>query len=167
MDILTETQNLWERFQRGGAFRVYLSHRLRLVLPALVIFLAYSVAVTAGTVITLGGTRSFLVLVGLLSAPVILISNLYILVFVFLLWVENRAIAHATHHVPRTAKEDVLVTHKSVGAVVKQFPLWAQAAGAALLAVPLVFLWQLTPWTAFLMLLLVLAVPAGYAALDR
>ena len=167
MDILTETQNLWERFQRGGAFRVYLSQRLRLVLPALVIFLAYSVAATAGTVIALGGTRSFLVLVGLLSAPVILIGNLYILVFVFLLWVENRAIAHATHHVPKTAKEDVLATHKSVGAVVKQFPLWAQAVGAAILVVPLVFLWHLTPWTAFLMLLLVLAVPAGYAALDR
>src|SRR6185503_7232105 len=108
MDILTETQNLWQRFQRGGGFRGYVRERLIIVVPALVIFLAYSVATTAGTVITLGGTRSFLVLVGLITAPFILIGSLYFLILVFFLWLENRAIAHATHHIPPTAKQDVL-----------------------------------------------------------
>jgi hypothetical protein len=167
MDILTETQNLVQRFQRGGAFRVYLRERLLLVIPALLIFLLYSLATTAGTVIALGGTRSFLVFVGLVSAPLILLGSLYALVFVFLLWVENRAIAQATHHVPATVKADLRATPGTLGAVVKPFPLVAKALGAAFLLVPLAFLWHLSPWTAILMVLLVLAVPASFAALDR
>ena len=86
MDILTETQNLWQRFQQGGGFRSYLRERLILVVPALSIFLLFSVATTAGTVITLGGTRSILVLFGLLSAPVILIGSFYTQAIVFFLW---------------------------------------------------------------------------------
>ena len=167
MDILTETQNLWQRFQRGGAFRVYLRDRVHLVIPALVIFVAYSVATTAGTVITLGGTRSILVLVGLLSAPVVLLGSLYFQIFVFMLWLENRAIAHATHHVPRSAKQDLAATPATLGAVVKPFPLVVQVIGAAFLLVPLAFLAQLSTGIALLMLVLILAVPAGYAALDR
>jgi len=167
MDILTETQNLWQRFQRGGGFRGYVRERLIIVVPALVIFLAYSVATTAGTVITLGGTRSFLVLVGLITAPFILIGSLYFLILVFFLWLENRAIAHATHHIPPTAKQDVLATPAGLGAVVKQFPMAVQAIGAAFLLVPLAFLYSLSPGIAFLMLALVLATPAAFAAIDR
>ena len=167
MDILSETQNLVQRFQQGGAFRVYLKERLLIIIPSLVIFLIYSLATTAGMVITLGGTRSFLVFVGLVGAPIVLLATLYVQLFVFFLWVENRAIAHATHHIPRTAKEDVLATPGKLGAVVKTFPPLVLAIGAALLLVPLAFLYALSAWIAFLMLLLVLAVPATYSALDR
>ena len=90
MDILTETQNLWQRFQRGGAFGIYLRDRTHLVVPVLVVFLAYSVATAAGTVITFGGTRSILVLVGLLGAPFVLIGSYYVQAIVFLFWLENR-----------------------------------------------------------------------------
>src|SRR5215213_7879483 len=102
MDILTETQNLSQRFQHGGAFKHYLRERLILVVPALVIFLAFSVATAAGTVIYLGGTRSFLVLVGMLLAPVVLLSTLFVQIFIFFQWLENRAIAQATRHAART-----------------------------------------------------------------
>ena len=167
LDILTETQNLWQRFQHGGAFRAYLRHRMHLVIPSLIVFVAYSVVTTAGTVIALGGTRSFLVLVGLLSAPVVLVGSLYFQIFVFLLWVENRAIAHATRHVPHTVKRDVAATASTLGAVFKQFPLWAQAVIGAFLLVPLAFVAYLSPAIALLMIVLLVAVPAGYAALDR
>ena len=167
MDILTETQNLWQRFQRGGAFRIYLRDRMHFVVPALVIFLAFSVATTAGTVITLGGTRSILVLVGLLTAPFILLGSLYVQAIVFFLWLENRAIARATHHIPPTSKLELIETFKGLWAVVRTFPIAVQAAGAALLLVPLVFLWSLSPGVALFMLALVLATPAAYALLDR
>ena len=167
MDILTETQNLVQRFQQGGAFRVYLRERLLVIIPALAIFLLYSVATTAGMVITLGGTRSFLVFVGLIGAPVVLLGSLYFLVLVFLLWLENRAIAHATNRIPKTAKEDVIATPATLRAAVKGFPPLVLAIGAAFLLVPLAFLYSLSPWTAFLMLVLILGLPAGYAALDR
>jgi hypothetical protein len=167
MDILAETQNLWQRFQRGGAFRSYIRHRLHLVIPALMVFVAYSVVGTAATVITLGGTRSFLVLVGLLGAPVVLLGSLYFQIFVFLLWIENRAIAHATRHVPRTVKRDVAATASALGAVFKQFPVVVQAIIGAFLLVPLGFVAYLSPAIALLMIALLVAVPAGYAALDR
>lgn len=167
MDIVTETQNLWQRFQRGGAFRTYLRHRLHLVIPALIVFVAYSVVTTAATVITLAGSRSILVLVGLFSAPVILLVGLYFQIFVFLLWVENRAILHATRHVPRSARHDVAATASTLTAVFKQFPLVAQAIGGVFVLLPLAFVVHLSPGIALLMVVLLVAVPAGYAALDR
>jgi hypothetical protein len=167
MDILTETQNLWQRFQRGGAFRVYLRDRLRLVVPALVIFVAFSVATTAGTVITLGGTRSFLVLVGLLTAPFILIGSLYAQLLTFFLWLENRAIARATHHVSRTPKQELANTLAGLLALGKGFSPLVVAVGAALLLVPLAFLAHLSAWVALLLLVVVAATPFAYALLDR
>jgi hypothetical protein len=167
MDILSETQNLWQRFQRGGAFRNYLHQRLVLVVPALAIFVIFSVATTAGTVITLGGTRSILVLFGLLAAPVVLLGSLFVQVFVFLQWLENRAIALATHHTARTAKEELRNTPLTLWAVVKGFPLVVQAIGLAFLLVPLAFVWHLSASVALLLVVLLAATPAGYSLLDR
>jgi hypothetical protein len=167
MDILTETQNLWQRFQRGGAFRNYLSQRLVLVVPALVIFVLFSVATTAGTVITLGGTRSILVLVGLLAAPLVLLGSLFVQVFVFLQWLENRAIAQATHHTPPTARDELKQLFPGLWSVVKGFPPAVLAIGGALLLAPLVFVWHLSASVALLLLALLAATPAAYSLLDR
>ena len=167
MDIVTETQNLWERFQRGGAFRLYLRERLRLVIPALVIFVVFSVATTAGTVITLGGTHSFLVLVGLLTAPVILIGSLYTQLIAFFLWLENRAIARVTGHAARTPKQELADTLAGLWALARNFSPIVVAVGAALLLVPLAFLAFLSAGVAFLLLVLVAATPFGYALLDH
>lgn len=167
MDILTETQNLWQRFQQGGAFRTYLRERLLIVVPALVIFLLFSVAITAGTVIALGGTRSILVLFGLLAAPVILLGSMFVLLFVFLQWLENRAIAQATHHTAKTPKEELLNTPLTLWAVVKGFPILEQAIGLAFLLVPLAFVWHLSAGVAVLLFVLLAATLAGYALLDR
>lgn len=167
MDILTETQNLWQRFQRGGAFRIYLRDRLQFVIPALAIFLAYSVATTAGTVISLGGTRSILVLFGLLAAPFVLIGTLYVQVIVFFLWLENRTIARATRHIPPTPKAELAATAAGLLSVARGFPLAVQAIGAAILIVPLAFLWSLSPSLALLMLVLMGATPFAYSLADR
>ena len=167
MDILAETQGLIQRFQHGNAFRQYLRERLRLVVPALVIFVAFSVATTAGTVITLGGTRSILVLIGLLTAPFILAGSLYVQLIAFFLWLENRAIARATHHTARTAKEELTGTLAGLWTLAKGFSPIVVAVGAAILLVPLAFLAHLSAGVAFLLLLLVAATPFGYALLDR
>jgi hypothetical protein len=167
MDILSETQNLWQRFQRGGAFRNYLRHRLVLVVPSLAVFVVFSVATAAATVIVLGGTRSFLVMVGLLAAPLLLLGSLFVQVFVFLQWLENRAIAQATHHTARTAQEELRQIVPSLYAVAKGFPLEVQVIGAALLLGPLAFVWAMSATIALLLLVLVAATPAAYSLLDR
>jgi hypothetical protein len=167
MDILSETQNLWQRFKRGGAFRNYLRHRLVLVVPSLAVFVVFSVATAAATVIALGGTRSILVLAGLLAAPLILLGSLFVQVFVFFQWLENRAIAQATHHQARTAGDELRQTFPSLWSAVKGFPLAVQVIGAALLMVPLAFVWALSVKVALLLLVLLAATPAAYSLLDR
>jgi len=167
MDILAETQGLIQRFQHGSAFRLYLRERLRLVVPALVIFVAFSVATTAGTVITLGGTHSFLVLVALLTAPFILIGSLYAQLITFFLWLENHAIARATHHNAHTTKQELAATLSGLVKLGRGFSPVVLAVGAALLLVPLAFLAHLSAGVAFLLLVVVAATPFGYALLDR
>ena len=167
MDILTETQNLWQRFQRGGAFRNYVRHRLLLVVPSLLIFVMFSVATAAATVIELGGTRSILVMVGLLAAPLLLLGSLFVQVFVFLQWLENRAISQATHHQAKTVKEELRNVPSTLWAVVKGFPIVIQVIGAALLLGPLVFVWAMSAKVALLLVVLVAATPAAYSVLDR
>ena len=167
MDILTETQNLWQRFQQGGAFRAYLAQRLHLVVPAALIFVLFSVATTAGTIIALGGTRSILVMLGLLAAPFVLLGSLYFQVIVFLLWLENRAIELATHHAARTPQEEVLKTYSGLRTVAMSFGPAVLGVGAAFLLLPLWLLSLVSAAAAVLLLLLILATPAGYALLDR
>lgn len=167
MDILTETQNLWQRFQHGGAFRRYLADRLKLVVPALFLFVCFSVVATAATVIYLGGTRSILVLFGLLIAPVVLLGSLFVQAFVFATWLENRAIAKATRRAARTPKAELAATLAGLGVVVKGFPPAVIAIGAALLVVPLFFVAALSATVAFLMLAVVAATPFAFALLDR
>ena len=167
MDILTETQNLWQRFQHGTAFRKFVAARLRLVVPALVIFVAFSIATTAGTVIYLGGTRSFLVLVALLSAPFVLVGTLYVQAFAFFLWLENHAIARATHQRPRGAQDELAATLSGLCSTVKGFSPVVLAVGAAVVLVPLLFLAALSSGIAILLLAVVLATPFAFALLDR
>lgn len=160
MDIITETQNLWQRFQQGTGFRKYVLERLRLVVPALIVFVVFSVAVTAGSVITLGGTRSILVLAGLLSAPLVLLGTLFVQAFVFFSWLEHRSLhPHWTQSLPQALS--------GLRAVLANFSPALQAAGGAILLVPLLLLAALSLWIALLLLLVVLATPVAYAALDR
>jgi len=167
MDIFAETQGLIQRFQQGSPFRAYLRERLLLVVPALVIFLAFSVATTAGTVIALGGTHSILVLVGLLTAPFILIGTLYAQLFTFFLWLENRVIARAAHHVAHTPQQEIAQTLDGLLKLGRSFSPVVVAVGAALLLVPLAFLAHLSAGVAFLLLVVVAATPFAFALLDR
>jgi hypothetical protein len=160
MDILTESSNLWQRFQHSAAFKRHVRERLRLVVPTLIVFVAFSVAVTAGSIITLGGTHSILVLVGLLTAPLVLLGTLFVQVFVFFSWLEDRALH------PRGA-QNVPQAMASLRKVIATFPPVMHAVGGAILFVPLYLLAVLSVKIALLALLLVLAVPVAYASLDR
>jgi hypothetical protein len=160
MDILTETQNLWQRYQQGAGFRKYVKERLPLVVPALAVFLVYSLAVTAGSVITLGGTRSILVLVGLLTAPLVLLGTLFVQVFVFFSWLEERAL-HP--HWTQTLQQSLSGLRKVLAA----FSPVMHGAGAAILLLPLLLLAAISLWIALLMLALVVGTLVAYAALDR
>jgi len=96
MDTFIEAQNLLKRYRDGKAFRHYVEERMPLVFLAVIVFLAYSLATTAATIVFIGGTHGFLTLLAMLIAPFLLIGSLASLLFIFFSWLETRAMAHVT-----------------------------------------------------------------------
>ena len=92
MDILTEVPNLVRRYRHGDAFRHYVHERRPLVLAALVIFAAISLATTSGMVVYIGGTNALVVLLCLLAAPFVLIGSVIVQAYIFFSWLERRAL---------------------------------------------------------------------------
>ena len=104
LQTLKEARNLGGRLQGSDVFRHYVTRRLRLVLPAVVLFLAISVACTAASIVSVAGARSsLLVLVAIVFAPLVLIGSLFVQLHVFFSWLEGRALARAY---PRSAKPE-------------------------------------------------------------
>jgi hypothetical protein len=96
MQILVDAQNLISRYQQGDGFQRYVKRQLPLVIAALVVFLAVSIALTAGAVVWIGGTHGFLVLLVLIIAPFLLLGSLFLQLFYFFSWLETRAMARIT-----------------------------------------------------------------------
>jgi hypothetical protein len=90
---LQEAANLYNRYQAGSGFRVYIKDRSNLVMAMAALIVLTGIACTAGTVVCLAGARAFLMLFVLLLAPFVLIGNLFVQMFFFFAWLENRALA--------------------------------------------------------------------------
>lgn len=161
MDILVEAPNLLRRYQKGDAFRRYVDDRAPLVIAVAVIFLLFSLATTAGAVVTIGGTRSFLVLLMLVLAPFLLAGTFLTLIFVFFSWLENRSLSLMLAKVKKPARQPGL---RGLLAALPRIP-WVLVA--LFMAAPLLLLASLSPAAAGLMLFLAAAAPLGYAWLER
>ena len=161
MDIFIEAPNLLRRYQKGDAFRRYVDDRATLIIPVAVLFLVFSLATTAGTVVTLGGTHSFLVLLMLIAAPFLLAGTFLVLVFVFFSWLEARSLARMLAKVKKPAAKPGLRELRD------ELPRVPWLLVGLFVLVPLLLLAQLSLAGALLMLVLALAAPAAYAWLDR
>ncbi len=145
-DILAEALNLLRRFQQGEGFRLYVNRRLMLVIPCVLVFLAFSIVTTAGAVVTIGGTHTLLVLLAMVLAPFLLLGSLFVQLFVFFSWLEMRSLAHG----------------RKAG-----MPPVPWVLAATFVALPWLLLVPASLPAAALLLLLEALAPAAYAALDR
>jgi hypothetical protein len=161
MDILVEAPGLLRRYRESDGFRRYVDDRAPLVIAVSVVFLMFSLATTTGTVVSLGGTRSFLVLLMLVLAPFLLAGTFLTLLFVFFSWLENRALELTLARVKKPARPR---EWRGVLAGLPRIP-WLPVGG--FVALPLGLLASLSVGGAAVMLLLALAAPVGYAFLDR
>jgi hypothetical protein len=127
----------------------------------------FSLATTAGAVVTIGGTHSFLVLLMLIAAPFLLGGTFGVLLFVFFSWLETRAIARMLAKVRKTAPHRPDFSLAALRAGLTALPPVSWLLVGLLVVVPLLLLAQLSLAAAVLMLLLALAAPAVYAYLDR
>jgi len=168
LKIFEDAHNLAERYQKGDAFRLYVAERLRLVIPAVVAFLLVSIACTAGTVVFLVGTRSWLMLPSLVFAPLILIGSLFVQIYVFFSWLELRALARALGHAAKPAAGTVPAWLSKIPALnSSSIPPVPWILAAIFLFAPLVILARLA-WPAALALVVLAAVaPVLCWRLDR
>lgn len=167
MDILIEAPGLLRRYQKGDAFRRYVDDRAILILPVGVMFLVFSLATTAGSVVYIGGTHSFLVLLMLIVSPFLLGGTFCVLLFVFFSWLETRAIAVSLAKMRKHAPRRPAFSWPALKAGLQALPPLPWLLVGLLVVVPLLFLAQLSLAAAALMLLLLVATPVAYVFLDR
>jgi hypothetical protein len=148
MQFLTDAQNLIGRLKDGDALRKHLSDRLAMVIAVAAVLLLASASITVGTVLYLGGKSSALVLLGMISAPFMLLGSLLVQLYVLFSWLEERALAPVAGRKPR-------------------LPPIPIAPAVVFVLLPFIGLALLT-WKAALGLLFIVALTmAGYVLLDR
>lgn len=96
---------LVERFREVDGFRRHVRRRLHLVLPVLALILLTAFACAMAAIMLLLGPRSLLALLGLLLAPVVLVGSLFVQLYVFFAWLEERALAQSLGHRTGAAPE--------------------------------------------------------------
>lgn len=167
-DPMRDALNLVHRFQEGELFRLYVIERMWLVIPAVLLMLATSLALAFGTVMTIGGTRSIMVLFSLLLAPFVLLGSLFVQGYVFLSWLEGRALARSLGHRARRARSRLAAwIEKHLDADLGSVPPVPWVLAAIFLAVPLAMLMLAAPKLAIAVIVLQALGPVAFARLDR
>lgn len=152
MDILHEAPNLLQRYQHGDVFRQYVQRRRPLVAAALLVFLIVGMATTAALVVFLGGTHGLVVLACLLLAPFLLAGSLFVQLFTFFSWLEQRALDQVSRRRRRTLREHL-----------PQIP-WTLAAG--FVVAPFLVLALVSIKVAATLLVVVILTPVAFSRLD-
>jgi len=168
LETLSEAQNLLERFQAGEGFRIYVLERIWLVLPAVLVMVLISIACSAGTVVFVAGAYSLLTLLALLLAPVILIGSLFVQLFVFFYWLENRALAQALGHRAKPAqKMPAAWLSRKMGIDMGTLPPVPWILAIVVLFAPLAMLAYFALNVALVLIVLIILTPIVFARFDR
>ena len=168
LETLKQAENLALRFQEVEGFRLYVVERKRLVIPAVFFIVLISVACAAGTVVFLAGAHGLLTLLALLLAPVILIGSLFVQMYVFFSWLENRALALALGHRTKPAQGTLAAwLSRKLGADMGTFPPVPWILATIVLVAPLAMLAYFAFNVAMVLIVLAILAPIVYARFDR
>lgn len=168
LETLSEAQKLVHRFQEGEGFRLYVLERKRLVILAVLFIVLVSIACAAGTVVFLAGAHSLLALPALLLAPVILVGSLFVQMYVFFYWLENRALARALGHRAKPARGMLAAwLSKKLGVDMGTFPPVPWILATVVLFAPLAMLAHFALNVALVLIVLTILMPILYARFDR
>jgi len=132
-----EAANLYNRYQAGAGFRVYVRDRTNLVMPMLALIVLGAVTTTAGTVVGLAGARAYLMLFVLLLAPFVIVGSLLVQAYLFFGWLENRALAKGLKHALEREGPVKRWLRKNLRAQMGKFPPVPWIFAAAFLLAPL------------------------------
>jgi len=166
MDIFTEAPNLLHRYREVAAFRRYVDDRTPLVLPAVLVFFAFSIVTTATTIVFFGTKNVLLMFVAMLMAPFILGASLVVFLFVFFSWLEARSMARLAGR-PAPVHGKGTLSLPGLRSALEQFPPVPWLFAGIFVAVPLIIAALVSAKTAAVLLAAVLATPILYALFDR
>jgi hypothetical protein len=167
-DPLKDALDLVNRFQQGELFRKYVEKRMWLVIPAAFLMLGTSLALGLAIVIFVGGTRPLMVLLSLLIAPLVLVGSLFVQGYVFLSWLECRALAKSLGRRAKRARGPAVAwIEKHADADLGTLPPVPWPLAAIFLALPLLVLVMAAPALAFAVIVLQALAPVAFARLDR
>jgi hypothetical protein len=164
---LQDAANLYNRYQAGKGFRVYLKDRANLVMPMAVLIVLTAIACTAGAVVCLAGARAFLMLFVLLLAPFVLIGNLFVQVFLFFGWLENRALAKGLKHALEREGPVKRWLRKQLRAEMGKFPPVPWLFAAVFLLLPLLLTALVAPKIAAALVAVYAGAIVLFARFDR
>lgn len=168
LETLKEAQNLANRFREGEGFRFYVDERKWLVIPAVLFIVLISIACAAGTVVFLAGAHGLLTLLALVLAPVILIGSLFVQMYVFFYWLENRALALALSHRGKPAQGMLAAwLSRKLGADMGTPPPVPWFLATVVLFAPLVMLAYFALNVAMVLIVLAILMPILFARFDR
>lgn len=163
---LNEGLNLVRRYQEGEGFKSYVRERTALLVPIGLLMAVTSVSCAAATVLYLGGTRSVLVLLAMLLVPFVLAGSAFVQAYVFVSWLEGRALAKALHRGPPAAGP-ITARLRKAGIDLGAMPPVPWVLAAIFLVLPLIMLASVAPKLAIALIVLQVAAPVVFARLDR
>jgi hypothetical protein len=168
LETLKEARDLVNRFEDVEGFRLYVLERKWLVIPAVLVIVLVSIACAAGTVVFLAGAYSLLTLPALLLAPVILIGSLFVQLYIFFYWLENRALARALGHRAKPVQGMLAAwVSRKLGVDMGTFPPVPWILAAIVLFAPLAMLAYFALKIALVLIVLAILAPILFARLDR
>ena len=166
LETLQDAANLYNRYQAGAGFKVYVKDRRNLVLPMAALMVLSAVVCTAGTVVSLAGARAYLMLFVLLLAPFILVGSLFVQGYVFFGWLENRALEKGLKHALEPEGPVKRWLRKNLNARMGKFPPVPWILAAVLLFLPLLLTALVAPKVAAALVAVDAAAVVAFARFD-
>ncbi len=168
LGTLLEAKKLADRYREGEGVRLYVLERKWLVIPPVLLMVLISIACASGTVVFLAGAYSLLVLPALLLAPVVLVGSLFVQIYVFFYWLENRALARALGHRAKPAHGTLAAwLSNKLGADMGKVPPVPWILATVVLFAPLAMLAYFALNVALVLIVLAIVAPILFARFDR
>jgi hypothetical protein len=165
---LEDAMQLARRYREVDSFHEYVSARLHLMVAAGLLLLVTALACAATPIMLLVGARPGAALAGLLLAPLVLVGSVFVLLYVFFSWIEERSLAKSLGHrtAPAPSRIAIWLRHK-LGVDLGKAPRVPWLLAALFVFLPLAFLASLAPALTALLAAVLIVAPILYARLDR
>ena len=167
-DPMKDALNLANRFQQSELFRRYVTQRMWLVAPAAALIAVTSLALAFGIVAYVGGTRPLMVLLSLLLAPFVLVGSLAVQGYMFMSWLEGRALAQSLgHKVGKSRGKLSALIKKHLDADLGAAPPIPWLFAGLFIALPFIALMLSVPKLAIAVVVANIVAPVAFARFDR